>query len=351
MPSAEVPDFKIRVNGSDLPLTASADIQSITVQEDLTVLSVFTLVLNNWDQDLLQVSWSDLALFAVGNDVEIWLGYVDDLHKVMTAEITSLEPTFAADQIPQLTVRGYDYRHRLARGRRTCTFSKMKDSAIAQKVAQGAGLRAQVKDSKFTLPYVVQSNQTDWEFLQSRASRIGYELYVKEKILYFQPPQMTTQASLKLSLAEELIEFSPRLSSLHQVGEVAVRGWNVQTKQVIAAKAGVGQEFSTMGGKASGPRATNRAFGKSSAATVDLAVHSKAEADQIALGQFNEMAMAYIQGEGRCYGLPQLNAGAVVDIQGAGKNFSGAYYVRSVTHSLTPEQGYRTSFTVQRNAA
>ena len=61
---------------------------------------MFTLELHNWDDERLAVSWSDSALFAVGNEVEIWLGYVGDLHKVMLAEITSLEPEFTADQPP-----------------------------------------------------------------------------------------------------------------------------------------------------------------------------------------------------------------------------------------------------------
>jgi phage protein D len=106
-----------------------------------------------------------------------------------------------------------------------------------------------------------------------------------------------------------------------------------------------------MSGKASGPKVANRAFGKASVASVSQSVQSKAEADQIALGQYNELALAYIQGNLMCLGSPQLRAGSVVDIAGAGKTFSGAYYVTSVTHTLTPQDGYQTSLTVQRSAA
>ncbi len=350
MPASTLSEFKIQINGTALDPKVYADIRSITVQDDLEALSTLTIVLDNWDQEALELTWSDSTLFDVGNQIEVWLGYVDDLHKVMVAEITSLEPIFSVDKTPRLTVIGYDYRHRLTHGRKTRTFVKMKDSAIVQKVAQEAGLTPKVKDSKVTLPYVVQSNQTDWEFLQSRARRIGYELYVKEKTLYFQPPQVASAAALKLTLAKELLEFSPRLSALRQVGAVTVRGWDSQNKQAIVGKAGAGQELSTMGGETSGPKKTDQTFGKSSAATVDLPVRSKAEADQIALGQFNEMALTYIQGDGLCYGNTQLTAGSVVDIGGAGKTFSGLYYVTSATHTVSPEEGYSTRFTVRRNA-
>ena len=131
MPRGDLPDLSVRVNGSALPPAAAADLRSVTVQEDLEALSMFTLELHNWDDERLQVSWSDRPLFAVGNEIEIWLGYVGDIYRVMLAEITSLEPMFTAGQPPLLLVRGYDHRHRLARGRKTRTFVQMKDSAIA----------------------------------------------------------------------------------------------------------------------------------------------------------------------------------------------------------------------------
>src|ERR1700721_3901273 len=123
MPRADLPDLSVRVNGSALPLAAETDLRSITVQEDLQALSMFTLELHNWDDERLQVSWSDSSLFAVGNEVEIWLGYVGDLHRVMLAEITSLEPVFTAGEQPLLMVGAYDHRTRRGAGPEHRTWS------------------------------------------------------------------------------------------------------------------------------------------------------------------------------------------------------------------------------------
>jgi phage protein D len=349
MPRAEVPDVSVRINGAALPPAAQTDLQSLTVQEDLQALSMFTLVLYNWDDDRLQVSWSDSPLFAVGNEVEIWLGYVDDLHKVMAAEITSLEPAFTAEQPPLLTVRGYDHRHRLARGRKTRTFSQMKDSDIATQVAREAGLEARVTNTNVKLPYVIQSNQTDWEFLQRRAGRIGYELFVRERVLYFRPPQFTAKPAVTLSLGQDITEFTPRLNSLRQVAEVSVRGWDVKQKREIVCSTAAGP--GGMGGRSPGPTATRRAFGRASLPDVDLPVRSSGEGDSIARGRFDAMALAYVEGEVVAHGRPQLRTGMVVDVNGAGRTFSGPYYVTAITHTMTPEHGYHTTLTVQRNAA
>lgn len=351
MPADGPADFDIRVNGVRLPDPAVTDVQGITVVEDVDALSMFSIDLHNWDDQGLKVSWSDSKLFAVGSTVEISLGHVDDLHKVMVAEITSLEPTFSSGSPPQLTVRGYDLRHRLTRARRTRSFSKMKDSAIAGQVAREAGLRAQVTDTKVTLPYVVQSNQTDLEFLQRRADLIGFEVFVREKVLYFRPPQNDGRPVVTLSLDGQVSEFTARLQAMHQVGEVAVRGWDVKQKQPILGKAAKGQERSAMGGKSSGPKASDKAFGKAAVATVDHPVQSKAEADQIALGRFNDLALTYVRAEATCGGQPELRAGTVVEIEGAGATFSGPYYVTSVTHTMGSDAGYQTRLDLRRSAA
>jgi uncharacterized protein len=344
MRRGELPDVSVRVNKAALPAPAQADLRAVTVEEDLTALSMFTLELLNWDDARLEFSWSDSPLFAVGNEVEIWLGYAGDLHKVMLGEITSLEPVFGPGRAPVLLVRGYDRRHRLARGRKTRTFAQMKDSEIASQLAFEAGLRAQVEDTKATLGYVIQSNQSDWEFLRRRAGLIGYEIYVREKVLYFRWPRDAAPPSDKLSLGVDITEFNPRLSTLALVSEVTVRGWNVMEKKPVAATASTAP-----GDRASGPAVARRAFGAASENILGQPAQSLSSADPVAQGQFNGMALTYVTGEVVALGRPQLRAGTVVDISGAGRTFSGSHYVTSVTHTVTPEDGYQTSFTVQRN--
>jgi len=347
MPRADLPDLAVRVNGSALPMAAEADLRSVTVQEDLQVLSMFTLELHNWDDELMRVSWSDSPLFAIGNEVEISLGYAGDLQKVMLAEITSLEPVFATGQQPLLAVRGYDHRHRLARGRKTRTFTQMKDSAIAGQIAREAGLRSQVDATEVTLSYVIQSNQSDWDFLRRRASLIGYEIFVRDKILYFRSPPTASSPADKLSLGADITEFSPRLSSLAQPATVTVRGWDVKQKQAVVASV---RAAPGLGGPELGYSVARTAFGPSTMAIIGQPARTVPEAGPIAQGQFGAGSLAYVEGEVVAYGQPQLHAGTVVEIAGAGLKFSGRYYVTSVTHTLTREHGYQTSFTVQRNA-
>lgn len=346
-----LPEFRIYINGADLPAQAAADLTSVAIYEDLDAPSMFTLYLVNWDMNRLRVTWSDDALFAVGNEVELQMGYLDQMTTLLIGEITGLEPEFCADMAPMLTVRGYDRRHRLLRSRKTRTFTQMKDSEIANQLAGEAGLTAQVQDTRVIFDYVLQHNQTDLAFLRERAHRIGNEVVVEDKTLTFRPRRHDQGEIVTLARDVDLIEFLPRLTTMNQVGQVRVRGWNPKEKSAVVAQAAVGAETTTMAGATSGPAAVNAAFGETESASVTRPVLTQAEADQIATGRFNELALDYIQGEGACIGRTDLRAGAVVRMEGLGQRFNGLYYVTSATHTYAPAHGYRTMFTVRRNAA
>jgi phage protein D len=346
---SELPDLEVRLNGRVLPKEARRDLRSAAVQEDLDAASMFTLVLHNWDEDRQRFIWSDGDLFAPGTEVELRFGYLDRLERVMLGEITGLEPAFGGGQPPTLLVRGYDHRHRLMRGRSTHSFVDMKDSEIARQVADRAGLGVKVTDSDIKLAYVLQHNQTDLEFLQVRARRIGYQVFVRDKVLYFQPPDLIRGAVRSLSLGPEIIEFHPRLTTMSQVERVQAQGWDVQQKVPLEATAGVGREVSRMEGKITGPKAS-RAFGSQHAVISNQPIMDKAAAGQMAFRQFNLIALNYIHAEGLCYGQAGLHAGEMINIQGAGENFSGDYYLTSVSHAVTSQNGYLTRFQAKRNA-
>ncbi|MCP6760384.1 MAG: contractile injection system protein, VgrG/Pvc8 family [Fischerella sp. CENA71] len=344
------PNLKILIQSKPLASEIQADLQAVLVSEDLEAPSMFTLQLVTWDLVKQEMTWVDDKVFDVGNEVEIQMGYEQELKTLMVGEITGLEPEYSQDMTPILVVRGHDLRHRLLRGRHTKSFVKMKDSEIASQIARTRGLAAKVTDTEVKLEYILQHNQTDWEFLQERAGRIGYEVVVDSKTLYFRPHENAKSKVLTLTYGENLQEFLPRLSTLSQVQQVEVRSWIPKEKKEVIAKAAVGKEGGTMQGSTSGAKAVKKAFGESSYTIVDQPVWSKAEADQMALGQFQDGAIAYITGEGTCQGDPNLRAGKVIEIARVGKKFSGLYYINSAEHSYSLNQGYQTSFTVRRNA-
>jgi len=343
------PEYSVTVNGAPLPNEALADVIALSVLEDVGAASMFALTLSAWDTVQMKPKWIDDALCREGNPVDIGLGYRDDTPPLLSGEITGVEPAFLLAQPPTLTLRGHDRRHRLMRSRRTRSFTHCKDSDIASRLAGEAGLRPEADDSGVTLPYVLQHNQTDLEFLSQRARRIGFEVWVQDRTLRFGPRKTDASPVLTLHREVELLEFRPRLSTLGQVGKVAVHGWSAQDKREIVGRAAVGDESRLMGGSQSGPASVRRAFEPVASARVTQPVHGQEEADQLARRGFVEMALGHIRAEGLCIGTSALRAGCVVRLEGLGERFSGPYYVTSAEHRFGRQKGYRTAFTARRN--
>jgi phage protein D len=348
-PHIPVPAFEVLINGTPLPVEAAAHVVGVSVEADTELPDMFALeIVSSEDLDD-QFAWVDAEdLFAVGNAVEVKLGYAEQLTSLFKGEVTGLEPSFNADRLPTLVVRGYDRRHRLTRGRQTRSFLKKKDSDIAAQIAREAGLTARVTDSRVTHDYVMQMNQTDYEFLHERAARIQYEVVVEDKTLNFRPVANDRGEALTLEADAELSEFNPRLSAAGQFSDVAVRGWDPKNKKEIVGKAAAGDEVSKMGGSQTGAALSKRAFGAATGRP-RRPVLTQAEADQAAVARLNRAALELITGDAVCGGRADLWPGKVVKINGVGKRFGGQYYITAATHVYTPD-GYSTSFSFRRNA-
>ena len=236
------------------------------------------------------------------------------------------------------------------RQRKTHSFINLKDSDIASQLAHQSGLDPRVEDSKVKLPYVLQHNQTDLEFLLWRARRIDYEVVVEGRTLLFRPRKIEKTAKLVLRRDIELLEFHPRMTTMGQVEELTVRGWNPKEKKEIVARSTAGDLSTVMGGTASGPSNVQRVFCRTGSTLVTMPVQSQEEADRIAKQRFSEIALGYVRAEGKCIGDPQLRAGIVIKIEGVGERFSGLYYLRAVEHRYSMQKGYRTAFSARRNA-
>jgi phage protein D len=344
------PEFTISVNGTPLSNEAAADLLKVSVVDDVDAPGMFAITIAAWDTTEMKPKWMDDSLFQEGNPVEVRFGYRDNTKRAMSGEITGLEPEFQEARPPTLTIRGYDRSHRLMRARKTRSFTNCKDSDIVNQIASDVGLRPQVEDSGVNLPYVLQHNQTDLDFLLSRARRINFEVSVNDKDLVFRPRKISDSPELTLHREVELLDFRPRLTTVGQVPGLEVRGWDPAKKEKIVGTAGVGDEPQLMGGSRSGPSVSRKAFGTPGSARVTAPVQSQDEADAMAKRGFGEMALAYVRADGRCIGEPRMRAGTVVKIEGIGTRFSGSYYVTSTEHSFGPSKGYRTQFSARRNA-
>ncbi|NJN93507.1 MAG: VgrG-related protein [Anaerolineales bacterium] len=334
--------FFIKIGGSDVPEELMDDLIEVVVDSSLYLPEMFTILLDD-----SQLKWADnTKLLKLGAMVEI-LAEVSEEYgggkgSLMKGEIAALEPDFSATGHTCMLIRGYNKSHRLHRGKKSRTFLKTKDSDIVKKIAQEAGLSAVVDATSVTHEYVLQNNQTNMEFLQSRAERLGYKVFAASGKLYFKKGDAKLGDGPELKLGEALRSFQPILAATHQADKVVVRGWDPATKKEIKGQA---KPALKQGGVEPGAGMAKKAFGAAEVVVVDEAVATPNEATALAQGLANDLGSEFIQAEGVCFGNPKVKAGFTITIGAVGKRFGGKYFVTSAIHRFD-KAGYETHFTI-----
>lgn len=348
-PQELTPGWRIRLDGVDLSPEVVPDVLSVEVEQHVDGADTFTIAVNVWNALAQDFQWLDDDVFVEGGELEVLVGYGEDLESLIRGEIVALEIDYGAETTPVLRVQGYDKLHRFRRGRHTQTYINVKDSDIAERIAQEMRMQVQTDDSEVVHAHLFQYNQSNIDFLQERARRIDYEVDVVADTLHFRRTANDRGGTLNLNYRDDLKQFNVRLSTLAQVKKVVVRGWDVAAKEAIVGLGQAGDEISRMGGAELGVSLTENAFGEFQELVTDQPVFSQTEADQIAKGIFNRMSLQFIKGEGEAIGNALLRAGEVVEIGNLGRRLSGRYYLTRVQH-LIDADGYRTRIDCRRNA-
>jgi phage protein D len=104
-----------------------------------------------------------------------------------------------------------------------------------------------------------------------------------------------------------------------------------------------------MQGAKAGPAATEDSFGAKTLTIIEQPVTTQNEADLLAKGLLNDIALQYIIGEVTAVGDTMLKVGSVIELGGLGRKFNGLYYVTHVAHIW--DRQFVTHLQVRRNAA
>ena len=346
-------EFSLKIGGSQVSPDFLRKILQVEVENNLHLPDSFTIRVHlssigehpfDVVDDLMENYLSD------GKEVEIAQHGGGEDSTVLVGEITSFGldlSSLVPGTPPFAVIRGYDKSHRLHRNRHTSTHLQVSYSDVVTKVLREAGLRGDVDSTSEVHDYIVQYNETDWEFLWRLARRVGYEVYFEQGKLCFKEPRQERGEAIELEWGSTLQQFKVNASTVFQTSQVVVRGWDVKEKREIVGMATAGEGHPSIGDERSGSAQGESAFGEAKLTVVDRPVNSQGEADAIAQSLADAMAGDFIVAEGvTSRGMPRLLPGVTVTVNGIGSRFSGDYYVTATTHRFTSQEGYTTSFTV-----
>jgi len=343
--------FVIEIEGSPLPADAKALLIAAYVDDSLRLPDTF--VLRFRDQGRIVIAKSGAK---IGSKVKVSVATdgSNSPELLIQGEVTALEAEF--DSTGTYTViRGYDEAHRLFRGRKTESYTQSTASDVATKVAQRAGLTVgKVESTSTVFDHLSQGGVTDWEFLNSLANEIGYEIAVKDGKFDFRKPQKADTAPeggktaaenpLVLRLGTDLLRFRSLITAAEQVKEVQARGWDLAQKKAFVATAPAATTSAVLA--TVNPVDIAKKFGDPVYVASDVAYRTQAEVDGAAAAIAEQIAGAFAEFEGVARGNPKLHAGTAISVDNVGAPFDGKYTITTSHHRYDPNTGYTTSFSV-----
>ncbi|MPZ49089.1 MAG: VgrG-related protein [Dehalococcoidia bacterium] len=333
----------VKLDGANLGDDMMADLLRVRVDGSVHLPDLAILDFDNSD-----MKWSNPERIKIGQEIKVYFGDADlkSDEPVFTGEVTAIELDVGMGGSITMRIRCYDRAHRLHRGRHTRVFLQVKDSDIAVQIAGELGLQTDIQVTSGVEDWVLQNGQTNWEFLQERAARNGFELQVRDKSLVFKPPPSTERQPVTLRWNQELLSFRATMTTGDQVNRVEVRGWDPINKEVVIGTAERPKGLPKVGESRTGGEVAQSAFQKPTTMLLSRQpIYDQEQAQRLAQSVLDELAGSFITAQGVAMGDPRLQLGSKVTMESIGTQFSGEYSVTQISHNYEPE-GYTINFEV-----
>ena len=302
-----------------------------------------------------------LLLWKVGASIEVSAEVIDlatgltKSNDIFDGEITAIEGIYGEDGNVQLRIRAFDRAHRLTIGKKTRAFGDggpvpiTTEMQIVTEIAGKVGLTPMmVPPSTITYNYVMQYNQTDWDFLWSRAQLLGYQVYVSGKQLYFQDASLPRHLiPVNLAWGNNLFRFEPRILSMGQVNQATAYGWDPDSKKTISSTSNSNLVHNLIPEVNYGSKALSKGLNisKSEDVVVSPVFRTNAAAKAAAGSSFASHDTQFVRASGEAQGNPSLLAGCNAVVTNVAVRFTGTYYITQATHIFTGGD-YRVKFEV-----
>lgn len=336
--------FKLSFDGKAAAPALIAAVRTMVVEQQFNLPASCTVAIDPDDYASAGRSF-DLGRFQLGQSMTAQLGQSNP-KPVFGGRIGALEPILTPTS-RTYEITGYDALFKMSFGTRMRTFLNMPDSKMVQQVITEAGFRPDVESTTAVYPYAMQNNVSDFQFILSRAERLGFEVFASDQTVTFRAGRQGGASVLSLEYGVGLIAFRARMRALTQGSKVTRTGWDPKAKRAITATVSSGRPNDRMGGRQTGFEASSK-FGSSAVTAPDGSVVDTRIAEALARGVFEHDLGAFLEGEAECAGNPVLKPGVNIKLSNIGGRFDGLYYVRGATHRFDSEEGYTTRLDLRR---
>jgi phage protein D/phage baseplate assembly protein gpV len=254
-------------------------------------------------------------------------------------QVTAVEHVFEAAAARQVRARAYDLSHRMRKRQQVRAHVQVSPRSLAQDLAEPAGLTVRGSFEAPVWPRLIQHRQTDLELLVEVLDSCGLYYTVQGRELTL----LTLEghgSPISLTLGHDLLEARIVVNADRSTRKVETAGWNPLDSSIHS-----GSVSTARSGREVVARVLPQDVGGAETRTlVDLALLDDRHAEAVAQAELDHRAASQVTIRGVAEGRPSLRPGAIVDVQGVGRELSGRYVLTGVTHTIGADQGFLSSF-------
>ena len=338
-----VAPITIKIDGAALDPTTGNKLAEAVVKKVRVLPDMAHVVIADPLQTLV-----DKTMAKLGAKLEILAGGPDDTtaKSMFAGDISSIEPEFRDDGV-FIGFRAFDTSHAMTRSQHTRVFQDQTIGDIVRTVA-GPYFRGVSVDGGTggALAYMMQSGESDWDFVWRLANMIGFELVTDGRNAKFR--KIGTQDGegpwLQYGQSEKghrLFSFRPRVSGANLPEKITGRYVNEQGVIVDASAPISSGEIASKGPSIGWAGVT----GKGDFALTGVLAKDANELRRLVEAARDRILASALEAEGVAEGDPDLRPGMLVEFRGLGK-WNGKYLLSECVHVYRGGSGFRTRFHV-----
>jgi len=337
-------------DGNVLPLSAAADLSTVTILADgeeislvIQVLSIVVLhevnriptaklVVADGDVSKQDFEISNQATFSPGTEIEIQSGYHNDEQPIFKGVVVRHGLSTKAEGSSVLTVVCKDEAAKMTIGCNSAYFYDSTDSDVLEELIGKHGLASDVASTSETHENIVQYQSTDWDFMLMRAELAGMLAFVEAGKVTLKKPDPGASTKQKFVYGATIINFEAEIDAEHQLKATSTAGWDQSTQELVETE-GNDPGFPEQGNLTGADLADVLA-------PDDYHLHhtgnvGEAELQAWSDSLFMRSRLAKIRGRMTCQGFADVSIGDVIELEGMGDRFNGTCFVGAIRHEVT----------------
>lgn len=332
----EYPIESLEVN---IPVTVGTNASSIESSQCTFV------VVGLYDAKNSKLKKNPFSKFEAGEKVEVSLGY-QTRTTVFKGRICHVSVQFAEDgAIVQVSALDMSYILRGASQYRTISH---KDPTQYVRTLLGSATFAPKDVPKVDTiknfdreMFLEQQNVDDCTFLTMLARRSGFVFSFIHGDVQFCDMIGNNVPLITLKWGESLMSFHKETSTNMQVGGIEIHGKKTNTEQVVGRATQVKVKGKGRTAAEMDPNIKDKQI-----EMIEAVFNDQRALNDLAQAALNDIAIRFVEGSGKCIGLPELIPGRYIEIDGMGDGMDGTYFLSRVVHRFDTG-GFVTTFEVK----